>query len=125
NNYLDIEFGHPDRTLTSQRVSLANCASSAHPPQVADFDGDGIPDIIVAEAPCQGGASEMLDFLKGNGNGTFQSEQVIYTTNDLIPEWFVMKASASGKPGLAVYQYQDVNRTVTNPEELIMVNTTP
>jgi len=36
-----------------------------------------------------------------------------------------MKTSQSGKPGLAVYQFQDVNTTVTNPQELIMVNTTP
>lgn len=124
-NYLDIEFGRADRTLTSQKVPLENCAVSQAPPQVADFDGDGIPDIIVAEGPCQGTGPNTLDFLKGNGNGTFQPEQVLYTTNDSIVQWFVMKPSASGKPGLAVFQFLDVNRTVTNPEELIMVNTTP
>ena len=125
NNYLDIEFGHSGRTLTSQKVPLQNCADSAAPPQVADFDGDGIPDIVVAEGPCQGIGPETFDFLKGNGNGTFQPEQVLYKTNDSIDEWFVMKASKSGKPGLAVFQFLDVNNTVTNPEELIMVNTTP
>lgn len=125
NNFLDVEFGHSGRTLTSQKIPLANCAASAAPPQVADFDGDGIPDIVVAEGACQGGGSETLDFLKGNGNGTFRPEQVIYTTNDLIDTLFVIKSTSSGKPGLAVYQFQDVNKTVTNPEELIMVNTTP
>lgn len=127
NNYLDLELGQSDRTLTSVKVPLENCTVSTAPPQVADFDGDGIPDIIVAEGPCPGAASgsNTLDFLKGNGDGTFQPEQVVYTTSDSIDEWFVMKPSSSGKPGLAVYQYQDVNDTVTNPEELIFVNTTP
>ena len=127
NSYLDLELGESDRKLSSVKVPLENCTVSTAPPQVGDFDGDGIPDIVVAEGPCPGAASgsNTLDFLKGNGDGTFQQEQVFYTTNDSIDEWQVMKASASGKPGLAVYQLQDVNNTVTNPEELIMVNTTP
>lgn len=124
NNYLDVELGHSDRTLSSVTVQLQNCTISTLPPQVADFDGDGIPDIVVAEGPCQGSGQNTLDFLKGSGNGTFAKEQVLYSTSDSIDEWFVMKASASGKPGLGVYQFQDVNRTVTNPQELIMVNTT-
>jgi len=125
NNYLDIELGQSNRTLTSDKVTLENCTVSTAPPQVADFDGDGIPDIIVAEGPCQGTGTQTLDFLKGNGDGTFQPEQVVYSTSDLIGEWHVMKPSQSGKPGLAVYQSQDVNNTVTNPQELILVNTTP
>lgn len=124
NNYLDLELGSSDRTLTSEKVTLENCTVSTAPPQVGDFDGDGIPDIVVAEGPCQGTGSETLDFMKGNGDGTFKPEQVLYTANESIDQWFVIKASQSGKPGLAVYQFQDVNDTVTNPEQLIMVNTT-
>jgi hypothetical protein len=38
----------------------------------------------------------------------------------------VIKAAGnSNKPGLAVAQLQDVNNVLSNPEELIMVNTTP
>ena len=125
NNYLDIELGQSNRTLTSDKVTLATCTVAAAPPQVANFDGDGIPDIIVAEGPCQGTGTNTLNFLKGNGDGTFRPEQVFYSTSDVIGEWHVMKPSQSGKPGLTVVQWQDVNDTVTNPEELIMVNTTP
>lgn len=125
NNYIDVELGHTDRTLTSQKISLKNCTASLGPPQVADFDGDGIPDIVVSEdSDCKGDAPYTLDFLKGSGNGTFQPEQVIYTTSDEIDEYFVIKPGSSGKPGLAVYQFQDVNKTITNSQELIMVNTT-
>jgi hypothetical protein len=128
NNYLNVELGQSNRTLTSDKVTLANCTVSTAPPQVADFDGDGIPDIIVAEGACQGiGATgtETLDFLKGNGDGTFQPEQVVYSTSDVIGEWHVMKPSQSGKPGLTLVQWQNVNDTITNQEELILVNTTP
>jgi hypothetical protein len=128
NNYLNIELGNSNRTLTSDKVTLANCTVATVPPQVADFDGDGIPDIIVAEGACQAiGATgtETLDFLKGNGDGTFQPEQVVYSTSDVIGEWHVMKPSQSGKPGLTLVQWQNVNDTITNQEELILVNTTP
>jgi hypothetical protein len=128
NNYLDIELGHSNRALTSDKVTLANCTISTAPPQVADFDGDGIPDIIVAEGACQAigtAGPETLDFLKGNGDGTFQPEQVVYSTSDVIGEWHVLKASQSGKPGLTLVQWQNVNDTITNQEELILVNTTP
>jgi hypothetical protein len=128
NNYLNIEFGNSNRTLTSDKVTLENCTVSTAPPQVADFDGDGIPDIIVAEGPCQAigtSGTETLDFLKGNGDGTFQPEQVVYSTSDVIGEWHVLKPSQSGKPGLTLVQWQNVNDTITNQEELILVNTTP
>jgi len=125
NNYLNIELGHSNRTLTSEKVPLENCTVSTAPPQVADFDGDGIPDIIVAEGPCQGTGLNTLDFLKGNGDGTFQPEQVVYSTSDVIGPWHVMKPSQSGKPGLTIVQWQNVNNSITNPQELILVNTTP
>jgi hypothetical protein len=121
NGYLDMEIGHSDRTLTSQQIPLPNCQASALPPQVADFDGDGIPDIVVS---CLGTGQSTLEFLKGIGNGSFQPPQAIYSTSDVAAAWFVMKTSLSGLPGLAVFQSQDVNRTLTNPEEVILVNTT-
>jgi hypothetical protein len=121
-NYLDVEISHPDRTLTSQQVPMQNCQAYAGPPQVADFDGDGIPDIIVA---CLNAGQSTLEFLKGSGKGTYQTAQVIYTTNDKILQWFTLKNSSSGLPGFAVSQLQiNPNAPATNPEEVIFVNTT-
>jgi hypothetical protein len=60
----------------------------------------------------------------GNSDGAFQPEQVIYSTSYLISDWHVMRASLSSAPDLALFQYQLVNNTVTNPEDLVLVNTT-
>jgi hypothetical protein len=124
-NYLDIEWSHTNRTLTSQHVQLTSCTDGGAPPQVADFDGDGIKDIVVAEAAdCQGNAPYTLNFMKGNANGTFQPEKVIYSTNDWIAEWHVMRASHSSKPDLTVWQAQLFQREISNAEQLVLVNTT-
>jgi len=129
-NYLDIEWSHANRTLTSQHVQLKNCTGDGWPPQVADFDGDGIQDIVVAEAAdCQGNSPYTLNFMKGNGNGTFQPEKVFYSTNDWIREWHVMRASHSSKPDLTLWQAQAIfttahdRRFLSNLEQLVLVNT--
>jgi len=125
-NYLDLEWGHYDRTLSSQKIQLQHCTIASNSPQVADFDGDSIPDIIIAEdADCQGNGPYTLNFMKGNGDGTFQAEQVIYSTNDVISGWHVMRASHSSKPDLTVWQFENgSDNTILNPEELVLVNTT-
>lgn len=124
-NYLDLEWGHYNRTLTSQHVPLKSCTASGALPQMADFDGDGIADLIIAEASdCQGGGPYTLNFMKGNGDGTFQPEQVIYSSSDVIWEWQVLRASDSSKPDLTVWKSQDYQRQILNPEELVLVNTT-
>jgi hypothetical protein len=124
-NYLDLIVGHYNRTPTAQKIALKACAFNSFPSQTADFDGDGIPDLIVAEAAdCHGNGPYTLDFMKGNGNGTFQPEQVLYSTPDYIDEWHVMRASHSSKPDLTVFQYLYQNREEVNPEELVLVNTT-
>jgi VCBS repeat protein len=125
-NYLDLEWGHYDRTLSSQKIPLQHCIISSNPPQVADFDGDSIADIIVAEdSDCQGDGPYTFNFMKGNGDGTFQAEQVIYSTGDVIAAWHVMRASHSSKPDLTVWQFENgEDNTILNPEELVLVNTT-
>ena len=83
-------------------------------------------DIIVEEdSDCKGTAPYTLNFMKGNGDGTFQAEQVIYSTGDEISNWHVLRASHSSKPDLTVWQYlAGQDNTVTNPEALVLVNTT-
>jgi hypothetical protein len=124
-NILDLEYGHYNRTLTSQHISLKSCATAL--PVFADFDGDGNNDLIVAEdADCKGDGPFTLNFMKSSGGltPTFGPEQVIYSTPDTIFEVDVLRASHSNKPDLTVWQAQLVQNTITNPEQLVLLNTT-
>jgi hypothetical protein len=126
-NVIDIEHGHSNRVLTSQHIQLKSCASGA--PVMADFDGDGHNDIIVAEdADCKNNGPFTLNFMRNLNNGTttptFAPEQVIYSTPDWLPFYYVMRASHSSKPDLTVWQSQLFQNTINNPEELVLVNTT-
>lgn len=124
-NYLDIEWSHHNRTLTSQHLMLKSCTGDNAPPVVADFNGDGINDIVVAEAAdCAGNGPFTLNVLLGNANGTFKPEQVIYTTPDWISEWHVMRASHSSKPDLTFFAAMVFQRQISNPEQVVLVNTT-
>ncbi len=125
-NTLDIEWGHYNRTLTSQTVTLKNCTASGAPPVIADFNGDGNNDIMVVEASdCKGDGPYTLNVLLGNGKGSFQSEEVVYSSDDWIGEWHVIRASHSSKPDLTLWQTQLVDgNEITNQQELMLVNTT-
>jgi hypothetical protein len=124
-HYLDIEWTHHNRTVTSQHLMLKSCTGDNAPPVVADFNGDGINDIVVAEAAdCAGNGPYTLNVLLGNANGSFKPEQVIYSTPDWISELHVMRASHSSKPDLTVFAAQVFQRQISNPQQLVMVNTT-
>jgi len=128
-NVLDLEEGHYDRQFTSQQITLKSCPIGA-PVLLADFDGDGNKDIIVAEdSDCKGDGPYTLNYLKNTGNGTttptFAPEQVIYSTDDYIFNYSILRASHSAKPDLTVWQSELVdNNQIVNPEQLVLLNTT-
>jgi hypothetical protein len=126
-NILDLEHGHSDRQFTSQQITLKSCAI-AEPLLLADFDGDGNKDIIVAEdSDCKGDGPYTLNYLKNEGGATptFAPEQVIYSTDDTIFNYSILRASHSAKPDLTVWQAELVDgNQITNPEQLVLVNTT-
>ena len=49
---------------------------------------------------------------------------MIYSTGDYIWEWHVLPASQSSKPDLTVWQSVYTNNSITNPQQLVLVNTT-
>jgi Bacterial Ig-like domain (group 3)/FG-GAP-like repeat len=71
-----VLLGHGDGTYSSA-VTYDSGGSFVSGIAVADLNGDGKPDLVVAEELCPGIVSNCVGILLGNGNGTFQPA-VIY-----------------------------------------------
>lgn len=71
--------------------------------------GGGNKDIIVAEdSDCKRDGPHTLNYLKNMSNGTttptFAPEQIIFSTDDCIFNYFILRASHSAEPDLTLWQ---------------------
>jgi hypothetical protein len=127
-NIVDIEFGHLNRTVTSSQIVLKSCTQTNSPPVVADFDGDGIKDLIVPEGSDCGQSGVYgpftLNFMKGKGDGTFQPEQVLYTSIYQFGDMRLLRSSHSSRPDVTVTTFNDQPYQPQNPQQLLFLNTT-
>lgn len=90
-------------TPTTKDIALQRCATG--PPAVADFNGDGIPDIAVIEhSDCQGSTPDYVSVLLGNGDGTYQPEQDIYQSSVGLTAPVVIRGNHDSKADLVVQQ---------------------
>lgn len=86
---------------------------------VGDFNGDGKPDLAVANS-----ADNTVSVLLGNGDGSFQTQQV-YATGGVDPISMVMgDFNGDGKPDLAVINAGDTSRGEfdTNSSVSVLLN---
>src|SRR6476646_10521045 len=73
NDVLDVAFGTGQGTFTAPAgYTGPNAAATQSPVIVADFNGDGKPDIAWSRNGLQNGASQVVIFLN-NGSGVFRS----------------------------------------------------
>jgi hypothetical protein len=99
-----VRLGNGDGTFQTV-VTYGSGGYSARSVAVADVNGDGIPDLVVAnectndnEPNCTG----VIGVLLGNGNGTFQAA-VAYGTGGYYADWVaVADVNGDGKPDLLV-----------------------
>ena len=103
---VSVLFGNGDGTFQAV-VSYATGSQDANSVAVADVNGDGKPDIVVASACvsnpyyCEPGAG-VLSVLLGNGDGTFQAAR-IQDSGGLNPTSVaVADVNGDGKPDLIV-----------------------
>jgi len=71
---------------------------------VSDVNGDGKPDLIVANTGSYYSPGYNVSVLLGNGNGTFQTQQ-IFDTGNRPASVAVADANGDGKPDLIVANY--------------------
>jgi hypothetical protein len=93
--------------LNPQSPSAIDAMSVA----VGDFNGDGIPDLAVADL-IDGGTNGGVTILLGNGNGTFKSAGVIQTTGPDSWSVAVGDFNSDGKTDLAVANASSNNVTI-------------
>ena len=83
-----------------------------------DLNGDGIPDLIVANGPTAINAGHTISVLLGNGDGTFQPQQTFDVGKDPVSV-AVADLNGDGKPDIVTANYRD--GTVS----LLLNDTTP
>lgn len=99
-------YGNANRTFTTRNINLKNCTPWDQPVAVADFNGDGINDLVVTEAAnCNGSAPDTVNVLLGNADGTYQPEQVVYTgtSSELLSFPTVVRGNRDTKPDFVVF----------------------
>jgi hypothetical protein len=76
----------------------------------ADFSGDGIPDLVVAN-PCRAndGSFNCISVLLGNGNGTFQGSATFQTGGVGVWQFAVADFNGDGKPDVATVNVNSEN----------------
>jgi len=104
-NKVRVLYGSANRTFRETEITTANCDAWAFAHAVTDLNGDGINDIAAVEASdCHGDAPDTFNVLLGNGKGTYQHEQVIYTGSgtELLIGTSVVRANRDSKPDLVL-----------------------
>jgi Bacterial Ig-like domain (group 3)/FG-GAP-like repeat len=99
---LTVWLGNGDGTFqAATTISLAGFFSSTNSVAIGDLNGDGIPDLAVAQSAVGGEGYGAVAILLGNGDGTFQSPREI---SALVPALAIRIADLNrdGKPDLVV-----------------------
>jgi len=69
---------------------------------IADMNGDGVPDLLLDDAPFQAGGTFAVDLLPGNGDGTFGSGASV-NSNYLVSQVIAGDYNGDGKPDLILF----------------------
>jgi Bacterial Ig-like domain (group 3)/FG-GAP-like repeat len=95
-----ILLGNGDGTFTPSTAATSPTGDNPVTISVADFNGDGIPDLAIGNDP-QGGSTGSLTILLGNGDGTFTTAASPATTSG-VNSIAVADFNGDGKPDIAV-----------------------
>src|SRR5207302_5536960 len=111
---VSVLLGNGDGTFQPARTFAAG--TDPYSVAVGDFNGDGKPDLVVANSanntwPSSGQLPGNLSVLLGNGDGTFRAAQTF--TTGTTPEYVAVgDFNGDGKADLAVANYRSHNLSV-------------
>ncbi len=101
---LYVYYGNADGSMTQTQISTQNCGTGYV--SVADFNGDGIPDIASVETGCTyaTASTTTVDILSGKGNNQFGPDTPIYTPSDFTYSLTLLRGNRDTKPDLVLAQ---------------------
>jgi hypothetical protein len=100
-NVVRVKYGKSSRSFEGRDITIGSCNPNGYSPAIGDFNGDGINDIAVLEAAdCKGSPPYSLDVLLGKSDGTYQTEQAIYSSSDNLWALDVLRVNRDSKSDL-------------------------
>ena len=119
-----VLLGNGDGTFQPP-VAYGSGGNTANFVAVADFNGDGIPDLAVAnQGPSAAGGAGVLGLLLGNGDGAFQPAVTFDSGGSLAASVSVGNFNGDGQPDLAVVNECDNRWNCANGAVGVLLNST-
>ena len=99
-NQVAVLLGNGDGTFQSAQMTTAgtNIVAVA----IGDFNGDGIPDLALADAGQDFDLNPTIDILLGNGDGTFRLGEAPFTNTDIPQSIVVGDFNGDGREDIAI-----------------------
>ncbi len=131
--FFTVYYGNSNGTVTRTQVpTTGGCPVDI--PVIADFNGDGIPDIAFGGLDCQDTTPNSMSILFGKGNGQFGSQTLIYTFtppavhySDFAYTAYGLHGNRDTKADLVATQQNfalSANRPLTTNHIITLLNTT-
>jgi FG-GAP-like repeat/Bacterial Ig domain len=131
--FFTVYYGNSDGSVERTQVpTTGGCPVDV--PVIADFNGDGIPDIVFGGLDCQDTTPNSMSILFGMGNGQFGPQAVIYTFtppagnySDFSYPGFGLRGNRDTKADLVLSQQNfalSANRPLTTNHIITLLNTT-
>jgi len=131
--YFTVYYGNSNGTVQRTQVPVTGGCPMDYP-AVADFNGDGIPDVAFGGLDCQDTTPNSMSILFGKGNGQFGSQTLIYTFtppaahySDIAYTAYGLRGNRDTKADLVFSQQNfalTVNRPLTSNHIITLLNTT-
>jgi hypothetical protein len=131
--FFTVYYGNSNGTVQRTQVpTIGGCPVDI--PVIADFNGDGIPDIAFGGLDCQDTTPNSMSILFGRGNGQFGSQTLIYTFtppavhySDFAYTAYGLRGNRDTKADLVATQQNfalSANRPLTTNHIITLLNTT-
>ena len=107
-HHISVYYGNAARTWAETKIAISHC-SGRGAPVAADFDGDGIIDLLVPESDCGDAAltTHRIGVLTRQSGGGYNPDQIVYLSSSsalIIADLDLLRSDRNAKPDIAFAQ---------------------